>query len=336
MKIGFFETQEWERKIISQQFPEEQIHLSVQKIDKLNIPDQTDFEILSIFVGSEIDQEVLEQFPKLKFICTRSTGFDHIDLQACKKRNVLVSYVPGYASHTVAEFTFGLILSLTRKIYQSVDQVKERGSFSLEGLRGVDLKGKTIGVIGTGRIGRQVVRIAKGFSMKVLAADPFPDLDFQKEMGFSYVPLEDLLKGSDIITLHCPYNKNTYHLINRENIHLIKKGAFLINTARGEVVETRALIEALQKGILAGAGLDVLEEEEEIKDELNLLVKAHPQEQVLRSMLYGHILMDLPNVLVTPHNAFNSQEALERLLNTSIENIKSFIKGEPINLAKLS
>jgi len=179
-----------------------------------------------------------------------------------------------------------------------------------------------------------MIKIAKGFDMNVLAFDPFPNLDFAKANNFNYVSLEDLLKNSDIISIHCPLNKETHHLINKNNIKFIKKGAYLINTARGGIVETDALILALEKGILAGAGLDVLEEEGETKDELNLLTVAHPREQELRIILQNHILMKMPNVLITPHNAFNSQEALERILQTTIQNIKGYIAGQPINLVK--
>jgi len=240
--------------------------------------------------------------------------------------------VPGYGDNTVAEFTFGLILNLTRKLYQSIDQIKETGSFSLTGLRGVDIKGKTIGIVGTGRIGREVVRIAKGFGMDILAYDPRPDAAFAQETRFSYVTLDELFSRSDIVSLHCPYNNDTHHLINKTNIGKIKKGAYLVNTARGPIVETEALVEALQKGILAGAGLDVLEEEGETKDELTILALGHPQQEELKTMLENHILMRMPNVLVSPHNAFNSKEALERILTMTLSNIKSYLSGKPENV----
>ena len=168
--------------------------------------------------------------------------------------------------------------------------------------------------------------------MQVIAYDPYPDLDFQKNMDFEYMALDELFKKADIISLHCPYNKNTHHLINQNNINLIKKGAYLINTARGQIVETAALVNALEKGILAGAGLDVLEEEGELKDELNFLTVGHPKEEELKTILYDHVLINMPNVLITPHNAFNSQESLERILKTTVENIKSFKEEKSINL----
>ena len=245
-----------------------------------------------------------------------------------------MSSVPGYGSNTVAEFAFGLILNLTRKIYQAIDQIKETKSFSLTGLRGIELKGKTLGIVGTGRIGREMVGIAEGFEMNVIASDPSPDDALAKEKGFRYVSLEDLLSQADIISLHCPYTKATHHLINQKNIALVKRGAYLVNTARGGIIETQAIIEGLQEGILAGAALDVLEEEGEIKDELEFLSRGQAQADRLMVMLQNHALMKMPNVLVTPHNAFNSQEALERILRTTIENIRGFLKGKPLNVVK--
>lgn len=334
MKIAFYEIEGWEKEIIKQNLPGEEIYYFNDKIDEFNPPLFNNYEAISIFVDSRVTPMVLDRFPNLKIIATRSTGYDHIDLTACSERNVAVAYVPGYGDNTVAEMAFGLILNLTRKIYQSIDQIKETESFSRVGLRGIDLKGKTIGIIGTGRIGKEMVKIAKGFGMNVLAYDPFPNREFASEMKFEYVTLEELLKNSDIISLHCPYNKETHHLINRNNINLIKRGAYLVNTARGGIVETEALVWALKDGILSGAGLDVLEEEGEIKDELQFLSSSTARTEELKILLQNHILMKMPNVLITPHNSFNSQEALERILNTTLENIKAFWSGQPINLVK--
>jgi D-lactate dehydrogenase len=211
--------------------------------------------------------------------------------------------------------------------------VRETGSFSLEGLRGFDLKGKTLGVVGTGRIGKHVVRIANGFEMNVLACDSYPDEKFAKEMGFKYLPLEDVLRASDVVTLHVPYMKETHHLINAKTIKLMKHGAYLVNTSRGAVVETDALVKALQEKQLGGAALDVLEEEGAIKDELNILAFGHPEEHNMKTILEDHVLIDMPNVLITPHNAFNSAEGLTRILDTTVENIAGFVNGKAINPA---
>ncbi|HCM36547.1 MAG: hypothetical protein A3J30_02785 [Candidatus Wildermuthbacteria bacterium RIFCSPLOWO2_02_FULL_47_9c] len=334
MKIAFFELEGWEELIIKQELGPHEFYFSSEELTELKLPAERNFDVISVFMDSRITKKTLEQFPNLKGIATRSTGYDHIDLAAARQRGVTVSSVPGYGSNTVAEFAFGLILNLTRKIYQAIDQIKETKSFSLTGLRGIELKGKTLGIVGTGRIGREMVGIAEGFEMNVIASDPSPDDALAKEKGFRYVSLEDLLSQADIISLHCPYTKATHHLINQKNIALVKRGAYLVNTARGGIIETQAIIEGLQEGILAGAALDVLEEEGEIKDELEFLSRGQAQADRLMVMLQNHALMKMPNVLVTPHNAFNSQEALERILRTTIENIRGFLKGKPLNVVK--
>jgi len=324
MKLGFFEIEDWEADYIKNLLPGFDLFFSQEKLNKDNLPEQRDFEIISIFVGSSVREEVINAFPNLKLITTRSTGFDHIDLKAAKEKNISVAYVPGYGDNTVAEFAFGLILTLSRKIYEAADRLKETCSFSLVGLRGFDLAGKTIGVVGTGRIGRHMIKIAKGFEMNIVASDVKPDENFAKEAGFKYVLFEELLATSDIISLHVPNIESTNHLINSQNINKIKKGAILINTSRGAVVESEALIKGLNEGILGGAGLDVLEEEGAISDEKELVLYGHPEEHNLKTVIQNHVLIDMPNVIVTPHNAFNTGEALRRILDTDLENIKSF------------
>ncbi|MFH0712677.1 MAG: NAD(P)-dependent oxidoreductase [Candidatus Jorgensenbacteria bacterium] len=331
MKIAFFEIEGWEEEVIKKRLGD--VYLSKETLNEDNLPEDNSFEIISVFGSSRVTDKVLGHFPNLKFLTTRSTGFDHIDLEACKKRNIPVAYVPGYGDNTVAEFAFGLILNLTRKIYAAVDRIKETGSFQFEGLRGTDLKGKTLGVVGTGRIGKEAIKIAKGFGMKVVATDVYPDEKFAKEQGYEYIPLEKLLSSSDVITIHCPYTKETHHLINKDNVRLIKKGAYLVNTARGGIVETEALVLALQEGILAGAGLDVLEEEVEVKEEMVFAREKRDSEE-MKVMLEDHVLMRMPNVLITPHTAFNSQEAVERILAKTLENIEGFLAGKPVNLVK--
>jgi D-lactate dehydrogenase len=344
MKIAFFELEGWEEPAIKAQFADHELFLSGEKLNELTLPllhqdsggqaPRTDFDVISAFVDSPITEKLIAAFPNLKLVATRSTGYDHIDLAACAARNVSVASVPGYGDNTVAEFAFSLILNLTRKTYQGIDQIKETGSFALAGLRGTDIKGKTIGVIGTGRIGREVIQIAKGFGMQVIAFDPYPDAAFAAMMQFEYKPLEDLLAGADVITIHCPLIDTTRHLINEKNIGLIKKGAYLVNTARGGIVSTDALVTALRSGILGGAALDVLEEEGESKDELAFLGKGHPREEELKTLLENHVLMKMPNVLITPHMAFDSQEALGRILDITLSNIKGFVDGKPQNIVK--
>jgi D-lactate dehydrogenase len=330
MKITFCETGEWEMAYLKEKI---QSHTMVFLQKGENVPSDT--EILCNFVASPATAEVVAGLPQLKFVTTRSTGYDHIDLKACSARGIPVSNVPTYGENTVAEFTFALISALSRKIYPAIKRVREQGKFSVEGLQGMDLKGKIIGVIGTGHIGAYVIKIAKGFSMEVVAYDPYPNEKLAQEYGFGYVPLDQLLQSSDVITLHVPYIPATHHILNKENIKLCKRGSLLVNTARGGLVETEALVMALKDGILGGAGLDVLEEEGFVKEEIELLASSHPNEQQLKTVLADHELMQMENVLVTPHTAFNTKEAVIRILDTTVENILNFVGGTPKNIVKI-
>ncbi len=333
-KIIYLETAEWEKKIL-QNYPDflGKIDLSSEKLTAENITQFKDYEVISPFIGSQLIAENLSPLTNLKYITTRSTGFDHIDLDYCQKHDILVSNVPAYGKHTVAEYTFALLLTLIRKIYQSYHQVRETGSFSLKGLEGRELFGKIIGVIGTGNIGTEVIKIAKGFSMKVIANDKYPNEELAQQLDFTYVTLKELLSQADIITLHVPYNKGTYHLLNKDNIPLIKQDAYLINTSRGAVVETQALYRALKEGKLAGAALDVLEEEGDIKEEQKMLLQdTELDSKELKTLLVNHAFIDLDNVIITPHNAFNTQEALRNIEITTMENIEEYLNGSPKNL----
>ena len=331
MKIHYFSGEAWEEKYVREKLPSEDITFHEGSLAAF--PELTDPEadVLCTFIESKIGEAEMRRFPALKLIATRSTGFDHIDLTAAKARGVAVANVPFYGENTVAEFAFALLLALSRRVIDADERVRA-GTFSPTGLRGFDLAGKTVGVIGTGHIGAHLIRMAQGFGMKVIGFDAFPNADLSRTLNFTYVSLTELLAQSDIITLHVPYNKDTPHLINKKNISEIKKGAFLINTARGAVVETDALVEALKNGTLAGAALDVLEEEGDINDATALLNAPHPKAEDLKILLENHYLIDHPRVIVTPHVAFNTQEAIERILNTTIENIRSFATGTPVNI----
>jgi len=206
----------------------------------------------------------------------------------------------------------------------------QRGDFSVEGLRGFDLYGKTLGVVGTGSIGLHVIRIARGFGMRVLAYDVRPNPLFADVLGFTYTDLDVLLQESDIVTLHVPLTPQTYHLINREALCKMKRGAILINTARGAVVDTEALLWALEEGILGGAGLDVIEGEEFVKEERALLASSSASE-AWRHVVQARLLLRRENVVFTPHIAFNSREALQRILDTTLMNLKHFLDGNPIH-----
>lgn len=334
--LVFLEVEKWEENYLKDRLKgikNLSLDFFSKPLDNSILNQIKNIEALAIFIYSKVDERVLSRLPNLKFIATMSTGFDHIDLKTCESRGIKVSNVPFYGENTVAEHTFALILALARKIPDSIEKVKKY-DFTPDGLRGFDLKDKTLGIVGLGHIGQHVARIANGFEMRVIAYDPKKDLKLAEHLNVKYVTLNYLLSHSDIISLHAPYNKNTHHLINKNNVGLIRKGSYLINTARGGLIETESLIAALDKKILAGAGIDVLEEERFIKEEKELLAKPFQKKCDLKTVLQNHLLIQHPQVLITPHNAFNSQEALQRILDTTIDNIIAYLKGKPINLVK--
>ena len=331
MKIAFFELEDWECAALSQgPINGHELELSSDPVNERTFAKDHDVEIVSPFVHSQLNRATLAKLPKLRFIATRSTGFDHVDLACCRERGIQVSNVPSYGENTVAEHTFALILALSRNIHKAFVHTLAR-DIPFAKLRGFDLEGKTLGVVGAGRIGLHVIKIAKGFGMNVVAFDVREEPLLAEVLNFRYAPLEDLFKVSDIVSLHCPYNPKTHHLINAENIRLFKRGALLINTARGGLIDPAALTQALDEGILTGAALDVLEGEELLKDERQILAQTLAQDK-LRTLLLNHSLLSRDNVVITPHIAFNSREAVQRILDTTLENLSAFLAGQPQNL----
>lgn len=330
MKITVFDTDERVREVFSSVLQGHDVVYVDGPVTKESIAAHAESEVVSVFVSSGCPREIIDNFPKLKLIIARSTGVDHIDCAYAKEKGIAVANVPRYGARTVAEFAFALILTLSRHIFDATRQVKEDGSFRIASFEGFDLFGKTIGVVGTGAIGRSVVQIAGGFGMKVLMMDKFPDQKLESENA-KYVPLDELLAQSDIVTLHVPYIPENHHLINADAIAKMKRGALLINTARGELVDTGALLEGLKSGTVGGAGLDVLEGERALKDEM-ALVRGSESIQDLKAVLRDHILMEMPQVIITPHIAFYSKEAYQEILSVSANNIKSFAEGRPTNL----
>lgn len=329
--IAFFEVSAWEKEKLKDVCFENGKILQFADALKLPLPPEaSSCDILSVFIYSHVTEELLSQCPNVKLVTTRSTGYEHIDIPACAKKNIAVCNVPTYGENTVAEHTFALIFSLSRNVHKAYWRTVS-GKFDFEGLRGFDLRGKTLGVIGTGNIGLHVIKIAKGIGMRVLAHDVVQKPFLSEVLSFDYAPFEQVLSESDIVTLHVPYNASTHHLINRETIKKIKRGALLINTARGGLVETEALLLALESGILSGAGLDVLEGEDLIRDEQEVLSKTF-SEPKLRMMLQNHVLMKRDDVVITPHIGFYSEEALQRILHVTMDNIKSFLDGKPQNV----
>lgn len=329
MRVAFFEIKDWEREYLEQRLPAASAVFDSGVLDAGKLPQIHDAECVSVFIYSRVTEKFLEGLPALRMIATRSTGFDHIDLEACRRKGIAVCNVPTYGENSVAEHTFALILMLSRKVHKSYVQVRE-GHVELAGLTGFDLQGKTIGVIGAGRIGLHVIRIARGFGMTVLASDVRRDPFLADLLNFTYADLSRLLAESDIVTLHCPLTAETRHLLGRDQFGRMKRGALLINTARGGLVDTEALVEALDSGQLSGAGLDVLEGEELIKEEKQLLYERQNVER-LRTAVRNRLLLGREDVVFTPHNAFNSREALLRILDTTLANLEAFWAGQPIN-----
>lgn len=266
------------------------------------------------FVNDTLNKAVIDGLcaQGVELIALRCAGYNHVDQKAAAGRLPVVR-VPGYSPYAVAEFTVGLLLMLNRKLHKAYFRTRDF-NFSLNGLVGFDLHGRTVGVIGTGKIGQIFIQICRGFGMHVLAYDPYP----QKDADFSYVTLEELFRRSDIISLHCPLTEETKHLINRDTIAQMRDGVILLNTSRGMLVESEALFEALKNGKIAGAGLDVYEEETEFFFE-------DRSETTHRDTLLS-LLVSMPNVVLTSHQAFLTTEALQNIAKVTLENLDAFFQ----------
>lgn len=273
-------------------------------------------EVVCAFVNDTLDQEVLETLHEggTRLIALRCSGFNQVDLKAVDRLELEVVRVPAYSPHAVAEHTLALLLALNRKVHRAHNRIRE-GNFSLEGLLGIDLFGLTAGVVGTGKIGANVTRIFQGFGCQVIAYDPYPNEECRKS-GVDYVELEKLFSQSDIISLHCPLNPESHHLIDEAALNSMKPGVLVINTSRGGLLDARAAIEALKSGHLGGLGIDVYEEEGDLFFE-------DLSGQVIQDDVFAR-LTTFPNVLITGHQAFFTREALQNIAHTTLQNIKDF------------
>ena len=256
----------------------------------------------------KVTREMLDELPKLKMIATRSTGYDHVDLKAASEKGIIVCNVPDYGTHVVAEHAFGLLLAVARNIVKGANRYSQERIFSDEGLVGVELSGKTLGILGTGRIGAHAARIAQGFGMDTIAYDIVKNLELEKACSTRYLPLEKVLEEADFVTIHLPLNDRTKGLICERTLQFMKEGSILVNTARGAIVVTEDLIKVLRQGRLAGAALDVLEDERERYHDFTGL-----------------------NVIVTPHLGWYTKEVISRILSTTLDNIRDFMEGTPKN-----
>jgi D-lactate dehydrogenase len=331
MKIAVFEVEDWERDAFQSLQAEHEVVFRNEPLNAANAGRYADADVVSTFIYSNLNRVVLEQFKQLKLIATRSTGYDHIDGDYCRERGIIVSNVPTYGDTTVAEHVFGLLLAISHNLVNAVDRTR-RGDFSLQGLQGFDLRGKVLGVVGTGSIGLCVIEIANGFGMAVVAYDIRHNDEAARELGFRYVEMDELLAVSDVITLHVPYNPKTHHLISDDAFARMKDGVVLINTARGQIVDVRALVRAIGDRKVSAVGLDVLSEEPTIREEAELLRSVFREEHDLQAILADHILLRLRNVIITPHSAFYTREAVQRIQKTTMENIVGFAEGRPKNV----
>ncbi len=329
-KIAAFELEKWEEEFLANSQKDLEVMFFDHPLRFDDVENIKQVEGLVVFIYSQITKEIIEALPELKFITTMSTGFDHIDLEACKSRGITVCNVAGYGEITVAEHTFALLLAISRRLIESYMRVKE-GYFSPENLTGFDLSGKTIGVVGVGSIGQHVIKIAKGFGMNVLGYKRSPDPELEKELGFKIVDLATLYASSDIVSLHVPYTKETHHMVSADTISKMKDGVVILNTSRGPLIDTTALLKFLESKKIGGIGLDVCENEPMLREEKQILSKEFNKEDLL-CLLEEKMLLNYKNVIVTPHNAFNSREALQKILSTTAENINSYLNGIPQNV----
>ncbi len=282
------------------------------------------YPVVCAFINDDLSAPVLERLAAggTRLIALRSAGFNHVDLPTAKRLGISVVRVPAYSPHAVAEHAVALVLSLNRHLHRAYNRTRD-GDFSLHGLTGFDLVGKTVGVVGTGQIGATFARIMLGFGCQLLAADPDPDPQLEA-LGARYLPLDQLLEQSRIVSLHCPLTEQTRHLINLDSLYRMQRGAMLINTGRGALVDTPALIEALKSGQLGYLGLDVYEEEAQLFFE-------DRSDQPLQDDVLARLLT-FPNVVVTAHQAFLTKEALGAIAQTTLDNISAWSAGAPQNL----
>jgi D-lactate dehydrogenase len=326
MNIAFFSAQRYEKHYFDEynQKKGHQIRYIDAHLNEATAPLAQGSSAVCVFVNDSVNAAVIAQLAALgvKLIAARSAGFNHIDIDAARAHSIPVVRVPAYSPYAVAEHTVAMILTLNRKTHRAYNRIRE-GNFALEGLMGFDLFGKTAGVVGTGKIGAVFAKIMLGFECEVLAHDLQPNSDL-KSRGVNYVELKDLLRKSDIVSLHCPLTPATYHLINPATLAAMKHGAMLINTSRGALVDTRAAIESLKNGHLGHLGLDVYEEEADLFFE-------DLSGQVLQDDVFARLLT-FPNVLVTGHQAFFTQEALRAIAMTTLDNASDIEKsGESKN-----
>ena len=321
MKVAFFSSKSYDQEYftrINEAFGHE-LRFFDTRLDSQTIQLAKKYDAVCAFVNDKVDAKTLKKMKRrgIHLLVLRNAGFNNVDLEAAEKNGITVLRVPAYSPEAVAEHALALILTLNRKTHKAYNRVRE-GNFSLERLVGFNISGKTAGIIGTGAIGKAFINLLKGFNMTVVAHDPYPSEELLHQ-GVKYMSLEELLSCSDIISLHCPLTPETRGMINSDTLAHVKQGAMLINTSRGKLIDTEAVIRALREKRLASLGIDVYAEEEKLffKDLSEMIID---DDTISR-------LISLPNVLITAHQAFLTREALEQIAETTLQNITDFENG---------
>lgn len=321
MKVAVFNTKPYDRTFLTQinQDYNHDLKFLTPRLDAETVNLAQGFPAICVFVNDVVDRQVLELLADngTDLIALRCAGYDNVDLEAAEELKITVVRVPAYSPYAVAEHAIALILTLNRKIHRAYYRVRE-GNFSLNGLLGFDLHGRTVGIIGTGKIGQITGQILQSFGCKVLAYDPYPDAEFGEKCA-RYVSFEELLAQSDIISLHCPLTEDNHHLISENAISLMKPGVMLINTSRGGLIDTKAVIKGLKSKTIGHLALDVYEQEKKIFFE-------DLSGEIIQDDLFERLLT-FPNVIITGHQAFFTSNALENIARTTLSNIKDIEQG---------
>ncbi|MCP1291391.1 MULTISPECIES: 2-hydroxyacid dehydrogenase [Chromobacterium] len=325
MRIAVFDAKNYDRHALeaANQSHHHQLQFFEPRLNLDTVGLVQDVDAVCPFVNDRLDAAVVAKLAAagVKLVTLRCAGYNGVDLAACRRHGIAVTRVPAYSPHAVAEHAFALLLAVVRRIHKSYTRVREM-DFSLDGLVGFDLHGKTMGVLGAGRIGQATMSIARGFGMRVLAYDLYPNAELAASLGCEFVSLEEVWRQADVISLHLPLTAESRHVVNRETLARMKPGAVLINTSRGGLIDTAALLEALKAGRLSGVGLDVYEMEEGVFFE-NLSESGLQDDQLAR-------LLTFPNVLVTSHQGFLTREALMNIADTTLGNAGAFERGEAL------
>ena len=324
VKVAFFDTKSYDETSFNKTNADYgfDIHYYQEHLNLKTVPLAKGADVVCIFVNAECNAAVIDELEKygVKLIALRCAGFNNVDLKAAKGR-IKVVRVPAYSPHAVAEYAVSLMLALNRKIFRAVNRTRE-GNFALKGLMGFDMYGKTAGIVGMGRIAKELIKILHGFGMRVMAYDLYPDQDFAKQYDVQLVSLDELYAQSDIISLHCPLTPETTFLINAQSIAKMKRGVMIINTGRGKLIHTEDLIEGLRTKQVGSAGLDVYEEEKNYFYE-------DRSDKIIDDDVLARLLM-MPNVVLTSHQAFFTAEAMHNIALTTLESIKEFSEGKAL------